>query len=220
MRKKPDQGRFRMFLGCVDKEKNILWGTDMKTIYIFLTKSTTICSRLIYIATRSEFTHAAISLDDSFDKLYTFSRKHRYLPLPAGFMTESMYDGIMGDSDNMRCGVYKLNITNNTYSKLETILNDMESYRSKYRYSILGLLFCWFNKAFEREDHCFCSQFVYRALSESEAIQHNRPSSLVRPVDLPDLSGAMEVFKGTIGDLRLNGLMPMHGEASVFGRNL
>lgn len=195
-------------------------GTGMKTIYIFLTKSTTICSRLVYIATRSEFTHAAISLDDSFDKLYTFSRKHRYLPLPAGFVTESMYDGIMGDSDNMVCGVYRLNITNKTYNKLETILNDMEFHRSKYRYSILGLLFCLFNKAFEREDYCFCSQFVYRTLSESEAIQYERPSSLVRPMDLPDLSEAMEVFKGTIGDLRLNGLVPARGEASASRANM
>lgn len=160
------------------------------------------------------------SLDDSFDKLYTFSRKHRYLPLPAGFVTESMYDGIMGDSDNMVCGVYRLNITNNTYNKLETILNDMEFHRSKYRYSILGLLFCLFNKAFEREDYCFCSQFVYRTLSESEAIQYERPSSLVRPMDLPDLSEAMEVFKGTIGDLRLNGLVPAHGEALASRANM
>ena len=49
--------------------------TTMKSIYILLTRSTTICSRIVYMATRSEFTHAAISLDRNFDKLYTFGRK-------------------------------------------------------------------------------------------------------------------------------------------------
>ena len=48
----------------------------MKSIYILLTKSTTICSKIVYLATRSEFTHAAISLDSSFNELYTFGRKY------------------------------------------------------------------------------------------------------------------------------------------------
>ena len=58
----------------------------MKSIYILLTRSTTICSRIVYMATRSEFTHAAISLDRNFDKLYTFGRKYKRLMLPAGFV--------------------------------------------------------------------------------------------------------------------------------------
>lgn len=180
----------------------------MKTVYILLTKSTTICSNLVYMATRSEFTHAAISLDDSFDRLYTFSRKHKRLMLPAGFVEESIYDGIMGDSENMKCAVYKLNITNHTYRKLEVLLNDMEFHSSRYRYSILGLLFCQFHKAFERENHYFCSQFVYKALSESGAIEYKKAPSLVRPMDLSRLPGTSEVFRGKIGDLRLNGLLP------------
>ena len=57
----------------------------MKSIYILLTKSTTICSKIVYLATRSEFTHAAISLDSSFNELYTFGRKsvsYTHLTLP------------------------------------------------------------------------------------------------------------------------------------------
>ena len=77
----------------------------MKSIYILLTRSTTICSRIVYMATRSEFTHAAISLDRNFDKLYTFGRKYKRLMLPAGFVRESVYDGLLGDSDDMRCAV-------------------------------------------------------------------------------------------------------------------
>ena len=63
----------------------------MKTIYILLTKSTTLCSKVVYLATRSEYTHAAISLDKNFDQLYTFTRKYKRLLLPAGFAVESVY---------------------------------------------------------------------------------------------------------------------------------
>ena len=90
----------------------------MKSIYILLTKSTTICSRIIYLATRSEFTHASISLDSSFNHLYTFARKYRHLMLPAGFTVESVYRGIMGDSDDMKCAVYELKISDKAYEKL------------------------------------------------------------------------------------------------------
>ena len=95
----------------------------MKSIYILLTKSTTICSKIVYLATRSEFTHAAISLDSSFNELYTFGRKYSRLMLPAGFAIESVYNGLLGSSDNMKCAVYELKISDKVYGNLVRILN-------------------------------------------------------------------------------------------------
>ena len=143
----------------------------MKSIYILLTKSTTICSRIIYLATRSEFTHASISLDSSFNHLYTFARKYRHLMLPAGFTVESVYRGIMGDSDDMKCAVYELKIS---------------------------------DKAYEREDYFFCSQFVYKVLTEAGAIKGTAEPSLVKPMDLSSLPEVREVFKDNIRALRVN----------------
>ena len=101
----------------------------MKSIYILLTRSTTICSRIVYMATRSEFTHAAISLDRNFDKLYTFGRKYKRLMLPAGFVRESVYDGLLGDSDDMRCAVYEIKISDISYKRLTKFLSHMEKTR-------------------------------------------------------------------------------------------
>lgn len=176
----------------------------MKSIYILLTKSTTICSRIIYLATRSEFTHASISLDSSFNQLYTFARKYKHLILPAGFTVESVYQGIMGDSDDMKCAVYEFKISEKSYAKLVRVLNRFENNRARYRYNILGLAMCKFNRAYEREDYFFCSQFVHSALTEAGVIQGNTESSLVRPMDLSVLPEAREIFKGDIRALRLN----------------
>lgn len=74
-----------------------LYFTDKEHDYMF---------KIVYLATRSEFTHAAISLDSSFNELYTFGRKYSRLMLPAGFAIESVYNGILGSSDNMKCAVY------------------------------------------------------------------------------------------------------------------
>ena len=176
----------------------------MKKIYILLTKSTTICSKVVYMATKSEYTHASISLDKNFDKLYTFSRRYKHLLLPAGFVVESAYDGIMGDSDNMNCAVYELSISNDSYRKLVRMFRHMDYHKKKYRYSILGLPMCFFKKRYKRKGYYFCSQFVHHALTESGAIKDETCSSLFRPMDFRTLPEAKEIFKGNIKELRDN----------------
>lgn len=176
----------------------------MKTIYILLTRSSTICSRIVYMATRCEFTHAAISLDRNFDELYTFGRKYKRLLLPAGFVTESVYEGVLGDSEDMKCAVYELNISDGSYRRLIKFLRHMEKNREKYRYSILGLPMCKFNRKYERRGYFFCSQFVYYALSKSGTIEQTMEPSLVHPMDLSRLSEAREIFRGSIRELRMS----------------
>lgn len=174
----------------------------MKSIYILLTKSTTICSRIVYMATRSEYTHAAISLNGHFDDLYTFSRKYKRAILPAGFVRESVYAGLMGDSDNMDCAVYELTVDRRTYKKLKRLLAHMEYNKDKYKYSIMGLPMCHFNRKYERKGKFFCSQFVYYALSKSGAVAKTAEPSLVKPMDLCQLPEAREIFRGQISQLR------------------
>lgn len=175
----------------------------MKSIYILLTKSTTVPSKIIYMATRNEFTHSAISLDRNFDELYTFARKYKRLILPAGFVTESVHEGVLGDSEDMDCAVYELQISDIIYKRLVKILKHMENNKEKYRYSILGLPMCGVGKKYERKDYFFCSQFVYHALSEAGAIEKNTNPCLVRPVDLSRLPEVAEIFRGKIGHLRM-----------------
>ena len=178
----------------------------MKTIYILLTRSSTICSKIVYLATRSEFTHAAISLDKNFDELYTFGRKYKRLLLPAGFVTESVYEGLLGDADDLKCAVYELRIHDSSYRRLVRFLRYMERNKDKYRYSILGLPLCKLNVKYERRGYFFCSQFVYYALSASGTVEQTAEPSLVQPMDLPALTEAREVFRGRICDLRSMGL--------------
>ena len=174
----------------------------MKTIYVLLTKSTTLCSKVVYLATRSEYTHAAISLDKNFDQLYTFTRKYKRLLLPAGFAVESVYDGLMGDSDDMNCAVYELQIEDESYDKLIRLFRHMDYHKDKYKYSILGLPMCYFNRTYERKGYYFCSQFVYDALTRSGAVEKNTEPSLFKPMDFRDLPEAKEIFKGNIRQLR------------------
>lgn len=174
----------------------------MKKVYILLTKSNTFCSKLIHTATKGNYTHASISLDADFEKMYSFARRYKHAMLPAGFIKESLYCGIMGDSDDMQCAVYELQVTNLTYLKLKTLIKNMEKEKKKYNYNLIGLLTCLFNKEIERKRNFFCSEFVYYALAESGAIVYETHRSLVKPMDLQRIEGAREVFSGEICNLR------------------
>ena len=154
------------------------------------------------MATKSEYTHAAISLDKNFDQLYTFSRRYKRLLLPAGFVVESAYEGLMGDSDDMSCAVYELQITDEAYEKLIRLFRHMDYHKKKYRYSILGLPMCFFKRRFERKGYYFCSQFVYDALTRSGAVRKNNEPSLFKPMDFKELPEVKEIFKGDIKQLR------------------
>ena len=43
----------------------------MKTIYILLTRSTTILSRLVHFVTEDTYTHAALAFDEELKTLYS-----------------------------------------------------------------------------------------------------------------------------------------------------
>ena len=135
-------------------------GERMKKVYILLTKSNTFCSKIIYQFTKGKYTHASISLDANFEEMYSFARKYRYAMLPAGFVRENLYSGIMGDSDDMNCAVYELEVTNLTYLKLKTLLGTMERNKDEYGYNIRGLLGCIFDKKLGKEKNFYCSEFV------------------------------------------------------------
>lgn len=176
----------------------------MKKVYILLTKSNTFHSKIIYQFTKGKYTHASISLDANFEEMYSFARKYRYAMLPAGFVRENLYSGIMGDSDDMNCAVYELEVTNLTYLKLKTLLGTMERNKDEYGYNIRGLLGCIFDKKLGKEKNFYCSEFVYYALVKSGAIKETGQEikRIVKPMDLRELPETREIFRGNISMLR------------------
>lgn len=51
--------------------------------------------------------------------------------LPAGFVRESVYDGLLGDSDDMCCAVYEIKISDISYKRLTKFLSHMEKKQGK-----------------------------------------------------------------------------------------
>lgn len=172
----------------------------MKYVYILLTRSSTLMSRLVHLLTGAHYTHASLALSLSDTLFYSFGRKKWTRPLPAGFVKEPLTDGFYRAHPNTECLLLALPVHDDAYALIARRISNMENISEIYRYNILGVLFCLFGIANTRKRHYFCSQFVGDVLERSSATVLPKPSSLMHPMDYTDIANIEIVYTGNIAD--------------------
>lgn len=175
----------------------------MKSIYILLTRSDTVISKIIRAATNDLYTHASVAFNEELKPLYSFSRRYISFPLPAGMQIESTDSGLYKKYDNMPCAVYELKVTEEIYCSAKCIAERMISEASKYRFNILGLFLCRMNMPLHRRYHYFCSEFVAEVLVRSNALDLPKAPSLIRPNDYAGFPELNCIFTGKMRELNL-----------------
>lgn len=173
----------------------------MKKIYILLTRSDTIVSKLISAATSDEYTHVSICFNSSMKLFYSFARKYVHSPLPAGLRRERLDKGFFKLNPHIPCALYSLDVENEAFYKAKSHVKLMMKHSDSYRFNIYGLFLCKINIPLKRKHHYFCSQFVSEVLKESNAIRLPKAASLMRPVDYTTLPELNEIYTGSIGGL-------------------
>ena len=63
------------------------------SLYIVLTRTNTLISRLIHVLKNDEYTHAAIALDSELKHMYSFGRIYAWNPFVGGFKKEEVNIG-------------------------------------------------------------------------------------------------------------------------------
>lgn len=169
-------------------------------IYIMLSRTGTKFSKLLRLFTRAPYNHVSIALDENLDSLYSFGRRHLYIPILAGFVKEDVNDGIYHLYKDTRCEVYCMTISNEQYQKLKKLIERFEREGQKYRYNFFGLGAMLFNIPLHREHHYVCSQFVAYLLQECDLVDLDKDFSLVRPHELSDLPDLNLVYSGLLTD--------------------
>lgn len=171
-----------------------------KYIYIVLTQTGTIVSRLIKLYTKDPFNHVAITDDITLRKMHSFCRKHIRFPLPGGFVSENINEGIYKIYKHIPCEIYKIKITDKQYHQYNRIINHFSKNSSEYAYNLLGLITIPFGIRYQRCKHFVCSQFVAYILKSCKIINFNKDISLVTPNDLRYIENSTLEFKGNIKD--------------------
>ncbi len=174
----------------------------MKSIYILLTRSTSVASRLIGLFTGEPFTHVSIAFEHDLNVLYSFARLHPSLPLPAGLTEEHIDCGFFKKQGDIPCALLQMDVPDKIYFRAKNLVYNMFQCRKDYHYNFFGLLLCRLRIPRDTPNQYFCSQFVSTVLAESGALALPKPASLMHPYDFCSIDGLQILYLGGLADLR------------------
>ncbi len=172
----------------------------MKTIYILLSRTRSILSRLVHLVTRDPYTHAAIAFDQDMQELYSSARWNGKDMFPSGPCREDLNRGFYA-MRNTPCAVYELHVEDSIYERAKEEVAGILQEQERYRFNIIGLMLCKLGIPFRRKSHFFCSQFVGEILKRSGAMQLPRDPCLIRPSDYTRMPQLQFLFQGYISQM-------------------
>lgn len=173
---------------------------EKSNLYIVLTRTNTVISRLIHLFTQDDYTHAALSLDRELNEMYSFARKWAYNPFIGRFKHECLDKGLYKIARQLPGAIIEIDVSQSDYDEVCRIIDSFIANQSQYKYHFLGLFYGLFRIPVKTKDKFLCSQFVYYVLNESGIADFNISANLVRPTDFLDLDGRI-VFQGNLKEL-------------------
>lgn len=170
----------------------------MKKIYIVLTFTGTILSRIIRFYTRKEYGHVSVALDRDLKDLYSFGRKNPYNVFNGGFVREGITFGTFKRFRNTTCNITSLEVTDEQYYKLKRVIKNIEKTKQDYKFNVIGLLAVSLNIKLQKEKRFYCAEFVKYVLEQANIVE-GLPK-IIKPHDFYNLEGSQFVYEGLLRD--------------------
>lgn len=168
----------------------------MKKIYIVLTHTGTMLSRIIKKYTKDEFSHCSIALDRELKEMYSFGRLNPYNAFWGGFVHEYIDKGTFKRFFRTVARVYSLEVTDEQYDAIKNKIYKIQEEKENYQFNVLGLFAAGFHKKIGKEHSFYCSEFV-KYVIESAKVQTGLPD-IVKPEDFKYIEGLQEVYSGLL----------------------
>ncbi|MCQ4087887.1 hypothetical protein [Saccharibacillus sp. JS10] len=172
--------------------------TESRSIYILLTNTGTLFTKMIQVYTRAPYNHASISFDRELTELYSFGRKNPYNPVDGGFVREDIRTGTFSRYPNTACVIYKIEVSEREEAKMRRVLNVFIRSREKYLYNLLGIVGVALKEPVEFSNSYFCSQFVAEILHRSGIKIWNKLPALVTPDDFRQSERMELIYEGLL----------------------
>ncbi len=173
-----------------------------KNIYIVVSQTGTVLSRVLRFFTRAEYCHASISLDERLGEMYSFGRKNPYNPFYGGYVKESPDFGTFRRFKNTRAAILRFPVEEEKYEEIKRRLEEMYSNKSVYGYNYIGLCVAPFKKNHKTPCRFYCSEFVHYIFSEYSIYDVELLPEIVAPIDFYNTFAEREVFRGKISEFR------------------
>ncbi|GIN38973.1 MULTISPECIES: hypothetical protein [Heyndrickxia] len=168
---------------------------EQRKIYLLLTDTGTMFTRMIKLFTQEPLNHASLAFDDNLVEVYSFGRKNMRNPFIGGFVKENIRTGLF---KHAKCAIYSCTVSEKQYQEMRRKIINFENNKQNYKYNLIGLIGVLFNIEIERKNAYFCSQFVASVLKDSGVVLINKPLAFVTPSDLKATSPFQLVYEGKL----------------------
>lgn len=170
----------------------------MKSIYVVISETKSILSRIITRVTGDKFTHASVSLEENLDIMYSFGRIWANNPFIGGFVKESVSFGTMKKFRKADIVVIELSVTDEKYDEIKNYLLTMYDERKKYHYNYKGLFKARRGIRRQKENCFYCSEFVRHVLERFELAGEEEFSQAVRPAEFLNVRRGKVIYTGRL----------------------
>ncbi len=169
-------------------------------LYIVISQTGTVLSRILKRITGAEYNHASISLAEDLSKMYSFGRRNPYNPFWGGFVLESPHTGTFRRFSSTKVLVLGMNISENQYIELSRLIDTMWKVRKRYRYNYIGLFVAIFHKTVKKNNCFYCSEFVADILMKIgiEGVER-LPNKVIQPIHFLNLPHK-QIYCGRLSD--------------------
>ena len=159
-------------------------GGKKKKVWVVLINGDGFISRQIKKFSKGRFCHAAISLDPTLTKCYSFNfdfvRDKMKISFVNGLFEENFHTFYGQDS---YYSLYSMEVDELTYRRLENSLNYFINRKNELKYNFEGIIRYLLGKPVEKQDKMFCSEFVAHVFQMSGINIFNKPLGLIAPGD-------------------------------------
>ena len=170
-----------------------------KKVYIVLSQTGTILSRILKLFTRDRYNHSSIALTEDLQAMYSFGRLHPYNPFRGGFVQESPDGGTFKRFKNTRARVLEIEVSSAAYDAVVAIIHEMLDDQRRYHYNYWGLILAAIRIPFKKRYCYYCSEFVkYLALC-MELPEAEKLPAIVKPMHLMSIPHTT-VYEGILRD--------------------
>ena len=173
-----------------------------RKVYIVLSQTGTVLSRILKLYTRAPYNHSSIALTEDLEVMYSFGRLDPYNPFRGGFVQESASFGTFKRFKNTRVMVVEAEVTDKAYGELCEHIRAMLKARTEYHYNYVGLLLAAIRIHRAKRNCYYCSEFVRAMAIEAGVEGAEAIPPIVKPMHLLRVPHR-RVFEGRLRDYPL-----------------
>ncbi len=171
-----------------------------KSMYLVVSQSGSIVSKIIKLVTRAPYNHVAISLNRELKPMYSFARVKPWNPVIGGYVAESAGKGTLKRFPDTQCIVLEIKVTEKQFKSIKHKLRTMLEHKKRFRYNYLGLFLAAINVPYKDSHRKYCSEFVREVLVDYHVKGYTELDRTMRPIEFLNYPHAKVIYHGKLND--------------------